>query len=405
MKPKSLAVFLYALFFSASFAFATDRYYPDISVESADGNYKLAAVSPENAEFDRPFASNFVYTLTDASSGETIWTRNQDEREGSPIRAFVSERGTCVIWTGWEQLAVLSAATGEVIHTHRILDQVRQADMEMHVSMTTAGPMWAEFSHWYFLKIGESEHFVLRPAWGHRQIIDIGRRNLIVEDVPPPTLEACLTREREFALSTLRQATERAKTDPLTIDQHAAITAMVIAAQNGIKEALPQIRALEKVKFVQLWDGEYVAEAYDSTNHRLHLEGFHAASSFEFRLASQFAIRIFGERPAGLPSSVLLYRTPDWELRVVDLAQPEARDERASAVTSLRGAAEVLELLGPPDSLNYNFGRRWEYHYWDGTAHVTLSLSFDHRQEDIEIEQIRPAIWLHKSEWIERLKL
>lgn len=78
----------------ASPARATDRYFPDSFAVSESGRFRVDAKSPDNAaEHQRPFASSFVYTLTDTTTKKVVWERKQPmSRSKLAFGAFAGPR-------------------------------------------------------------------------------------------------------------------------------------------------------------------------------------------------------------------------------------------------------------------------------------------------------------------------
>lgn len=267
-------------------AMATDRYYPNRSAISPDGRYRVDAKSPENpAEgWGRPFAANFVYTLTDTRTGKAVWTRPQpmqrtkgDSRgyaaEGSPMAVFVDNTGLVAAHVAGEALVLLSASTGQKHGEIDLLRSFPAAQQDRHVMNTTAGPMWTQNSRWAFLRIpGDGDRsdtllFVVRPFWGHRLVIDANRARLIdlgewaasrvdsdLASAQPEVariMRAVLTAERSAAAEELERATkDTAAFDALFTQQGAGqqwrvITAAHLAGQLRVTEAIPSLRKLE----------------------------------------------------------------------------------------------------------------------------------------------------------------
>ena len=155
---------------------ATDRYFPDISEHSPSKRYNVEATSPDNRADGRyrAFQSNFTFTCNDTSTGKVLWTRKQPTKtEGSPTALFVSDTASTVIWTGWDQLICVDRLGGDRGTIDLLKDAFSEVEIKDYVQDTTAGPMWAAYSLWYFLEADNRTLFVIRPWWGRRVLIDV----------------------------------------------------------------------------------------------------------------------------------------------------------------------------------------------------------------------------------------
>lgn len=86
--------------------------------------------------------------------------------EVSPSRIFVSDLGWSVTKTRWDQLIAVDPGAKDRCHIKLLPDAFTDEEREKYVHETTAGPMWAGYSLWYFLETGEQHLFVIRPWWG-----------------------------------------------------------------------------------------------------------------------------------------------------------------------------------------------------------------------------------------------
>jgi len=223
--PKLLFAALCILACDAHNAFATNRYFSNITEESPSKKFKLEAVSPDNADEGnryQAFQSSFVYAFRDVEKNEVLWTRKQPGdhtginllhnpgEEGSPVSLFVSDDGWTVIWTGASELVVVDI-TGKERGTvplflwkkEIVKNGFTKKENEEYVDWTTAGPRWASCSLWYFLDAGEQPLFVIRPWWGRRVILDLKSGSLIPE-TPDIAKQAALW-EKNHILAALRR--------------------------------------------------------------------------------------------------------------------------------------------------------------------------------------------------------
>ncbi|MFT3685170.1 MAG: hypothetical protein QM783_09640 [Phycisphaerales bacterium] len=260
-------------------ALATDRWYRDCSATSPSGRYRIDAKSPENAGPNpRPFAANFTYTLTDTTTGKTVWTRQQPMRrskgeshayseEPSPVFLFVTDGGLVVARSAWDSLIVLDQASGKKRGEFRLLDAFPKAEQDDFVHNTTAGPMWSQRSDWFFVNVPAADKtpattlFVVRPFWRHRIVIDCATASQLdlgvyhsaaapedLNEAKPEikrALTAIMNDEAACARADLKHAKVRL-TDPRDYGALWAVeTALDTAAFRKLADTEPDIRRLE----------------------------------------------------------------------------------------------------------------------------------------------------------------
>jgi hypothetical protein len=85
---------------------ATPVFYHDTHAVSENGRYKVEAKSPDNegGNWKKPFARNFIYTLTDLHTKKTLWERKQGKEEASCRALYPDDDGWVVIATGANDL-------------------------------------------------------------------------------------------------------------------------------------------------------------------------------------------------------------------------------------------------------------------------------------------------------------
>ncbi|MEL6109526.1 MAG: hypothetical protein AAFU85_26250, partial [Planctomycetota bacterium] len=120
--PLAVLGFIVALSAGAD---ATDVFFPDAKAVSENGRFTVEGKSPGNAgPSRRPFARNFTYTLFDAETSKTIWTRKQDKDEDPCAGLFVNKEGWVVIRTGTYDTLVCVNPKGQVVGEIRLIEDV-----------------------------------------------------------------------------------------------------------------------------------------------------------------------------------------------------------------------------------------------------------------------------------------
>lgn len=361
------SVFLASILAVAAPAFATDRYFRDLSITSPGGDWRLDARSPDNAEGQRrAFQRNFVYTLTDTRTSRTAWTRKQPENEASPIAAWVRDDGWAVVRTAWDELMIFEPGQGARTGCVKILDQFPPDEHARHVHQTTAGPMWAQSALWYFADIDGGAHFVVRAWWGRRILVELAAGKVIPD--AGPAHEAALAAERAAIVSILRQAAQNGEppADPKTgeiTDYELMIeiaTAAQYAGREGVREAIPFLMLLEPWSYSGSWST--VPMFLDKPLPEGSVDPF-SWGEYTLRFKVQTALRRLGAVPAGLPATSFWIESADRAARArAEMVLDRPRAERAARVKPGMSPLEVLEAINAPDAVvAAQRSRAWEY--------------------------------------------
>lgn len=372
---------------------ATDVFYPNESRVSPNGRFKIEAVSPKNKGKGRmeAFADEFVYTLTDTKSGAKLWSRKQGENEGSCGALHIDDDGWVVITTGWDQLLSITP-DGKVTGTVDILDEAfTKGERRKFVADTTAGPMWAAYSEWYFNRHDQRRLFVIRPWWGRRIVIDLSRGALVEET--PAMNAAFIAQEKAKAVHDLEQAViHRDKWDKggCCDGVRPVLQASFLAGCLGVEAAIPYLESLQ--------DSDYSGS---STMGGLGFgEDFkgrvnpHNYSTYTLRQVIRFSLRRLGRVPDFLPCHEfeITAATKDGKDRAYH-SKVKAAPGAAGLKMVRKGmsAEEVLDLLGSPEWIGHD---TWEYDV-DVDPAVTLRLQWDGRKI-VDVETLKPAAWARK---------
>ncbi|GEM_PF-2889629 len=399
----SLSTFAMAIMLTviASTVRATDRYFPDRTVLSANGRYRIEARSPDNAgEHPQPFADHFVYSLYDTQTGNLVWKRAQPDREASPVAIYLHNDAWVTIRTGWDELVVLHPVTAQTVTNVSILDVFSEEEELEHVSDTTAGPMWSGCSRWYYLEQDEDLYFVVRPVWGLRIILDVTRGELLARN-DERVVEPCRLAERRFVHETLRSAAANVDTLGANRDYTSVInaeTAIIMAAQNRDREVIPFLTILQR--------SDYAGDSggwFDFEN-KIPEGGINPfdSTSMSIRRATHDALRLLGEKPEELPCTWFRYEKTKGLGDYVELAPlPAPRATRVDLVSKGTAPLDVLTAVGSPDYVNHS-KRAWEYHMDTGQPY-TLLVVYDQDYKVDHVEQHTPPLWLEDGAWLHRL--
>jgi hypothetical protein len=379
-------------------ALGTNRYYSDESATSQGGRYVVEAKSPDNQP-GKPriaFQRNFTYTLTDLNTKKVLWRRKQTKNEGSCAFLYVDDDGWVVIVTGFNDLIVINPAGQQTGGVNVLRDGLTTAQLKRYTHETTAGPMWAGLSHWYFVTAENRRLFVIRLWWNHRVVLDMEKGELVSET--NGISAACIAAEREFVIRELSKAAFTGKRQnelKQKLEQErtgSLYTAVDLAGILGMKETVPWIRVLECSKYsgrssfspLSIGDPpEIEGEVVPGT-----------CSTFTLRQAAQLSLRRLGEIPRPLPvyEFTIYYqdRRKNHKFKMVPLSQP--RHTRVDSVIQGMKPDQVLQLLGSPDLVGREKGdSTWEYNM-DAAAPYTLVITWD-GLKIIQIDKKSPPLW------------
>lgn len=371
---------------------ATDVFYLNKARVSPNGRFKIEAVSPKNQDPKRiaAFADEFVYTLTDTQAGGTLWTRKQGEDEGSCGSLHIDDDGWVVIATGWDELLPVTP-DGKVTGRIKILDDaLTEKERKEFVADTTAGPMWAGYSEWYFNRHDQRRLFVIRPWWGRRMVVDLAKGALVEET---PAMAAAFTaHETAKVVHDLEQAViHREKWDKGDCCEGVSpvLHASFLAGCLGVEAAIPYLEALQDCNYSGSSTSGGLGYGEDFSG-RVNPHNY---STFTLRQVVRFALRRLGRVPKFLPCH---------EFEITAAADTKDRPFKPKAVTA-PGAAELknarigmsaeeaLDLLGAPEWITYD---GWEYDI-DVDPPVTLRLKWDARKV-VDVGILKPAAWRGK---------
>ena len=339
----------------AGVASATDRYFFDKDESSPNGRFRVTAISPDNADGrpQRAFQSDFCYTLHDVESGDILWQR--DLTDWAPIRVWVHDDSSVVIWDARHAFIALDALTGEARVEAHLRELVPEEDWHAgHIHQTTAGPMWTSNAHFIFFQFDDRTWFGCRTGWDRVFVLDFGDGRSITDPTAPITsaMDAAL---RDRAMSVLRAAADNTEpiVEPRLYETDAAVLdALDIAGRLRLRDALPFIRELEQVN--------------PASSHPLPIFSPETADEttvlrpFRLRQWAHTTLRRLGETPRPLPC---MYVTEDaWSAPIACLEVPADRTAGIASLATQCSRSDVLTALGPPDDiLDARNSNRWLY--------------------------------------------
>lgn len=396
---------------------ATDLHFNDFTNRSPGGIYEFRAESPDNRKSGRrAFQSSFVCVLRDAKTGAALWTRKQAmeepessgtngaaswarPKEGSPVEAFVSDAGWTVILTAWNEIISVDSTGRDRGKIDLLREAFTKEEREQFVSQTTAGPMWAGFSLWYFLDVGNTQFFVIRPWWGRRVVINVATCRLRRETMDVAT--AIAAQERNEVLAALAKGVAtRVEWDKQECCEAIGPVnrAAYLAGCLKIAEAVPFLAKLEDCTYSgsSTTGGLSIGEDFEGRVCP------HNYSTLTMRQIIQLSLRRLGKTPQQPGTITFKLEHRDYSKMQPYQPKPLAAPRHLNVTKIARGmkAEQVLDLLGNPDYIGFE---TWEYDM-DAKPPYTLIVKWDVRHVT-GIEQTTPAFWqdgLKRDEYVAR---
>ena len=381
---------------------ATNRYYSDITASSPNGRYTVEAKSPDNASGDEhhAFQDKFLYTCIDTHTDETLWTRHQPmeapstapngdledyefPEEGSPSSIYVSDTAWTVIRTGWDEIISVDRHGNDRGPLHLLSEAFTEEERDRYVHDTTAGPMWAGNSLWYFLNVEDKHVFVIRPWWGKRIFIGLEECRLLKE--ADSLTSTAANQENQFVMTTLKESSKLTKSSQKQdcCSSNAGSTlAAHLAGTLKVKQAVPLLRTLE--------DSSYSGSSVMCLDDDLP-PAIANWREMTLRKAVHLSLRRLGQKPseypcntfAALPASMMPTQAP-----------------RADGVVKLEKGMRpnaVISHIGSPDYIDRSV---W-YFDIDAEDPYTLELSWGKAGVD-RFKKITPPLWT-TDKWDEEL--
>lgn len=384
--------------------------YPDLIRKSPSANLRLEIRSPDNdrilaRDSTRPdrgfwggFQSDFTYTVTQADTGEVVWSRcpDQDDPLFSPNDAWVSDEGQVVVIsrTPFSSGLFVLDQTGRTLRHFDVATEVlKNSDDEFH--WTSAGPHWNERGRGLFLTVNQQRYWSFRTLLNRQILVELSRGELSQAD----ETARCERRrvQRRWALATLRAHADNpllygelfAKVDWRLLRR--LWTAIFWCGLDRNRRALTELRKYERSTISGGYTFGWKLNGKSTRIVNLLLVG-----------VAQFAIRRMGEEPAGY-AHYWLCRSGDPPKLRSRITLPERLTDRAAQLAQLQlgmTQQQVAELVGLPDI----DGRGWQYDALGGTNEPhTLRITWDHPHDTIaEIRRMPPGWikWKSRALWL-----
>lgn len=393
-----------------SCAFGTDRFYRDITTKSPSGRYMIEAKSPDNAKKEgrRAFQDEFVYTFKDTTTNKVLWTREQEMSEPkaygndpklrsfsiepSPVAIFVSDDGWTVIRTAYDDL-ISVGLDGIDRGSFDVMKAFTEEETRLYVHHSTAGPMWAGYSHWYFADVGDQHLFVVRPWWGRRIVMDI-QSGMQIDETEVIAIAAAAN-EQEFVVTELAKAVaSRSLWEPEYSKLiWPILQAAFLAGQAGAKEAIPYLEQLQDSSYSggsKMTLGSLMPNPEDEDVEDIGSVNPYNYTMFTLRQVVHLSLRRLGVTPKEVPLTIFRVEYNDRKKNHYYLREQNTAPRAANAdlVKKNMTPENVVDLVGSPD---YVVWRDWEYDM-DCDESFTLSLTWD-KGKVRSIRHITPARW------------
>ncbi|MCA9174641.1 MAG: hypothetical protein KDB14_09145 [Planctomycetales bacterium] len=409
--------------------------YPDISVDSTNGNFRAEARSPDNGAINQRNGDppdlgsfgyrygqeqrSFRYQLIDKRTSRVVWERWQQTEEGSPHELSVSDNGWVVIRTHgytFAALIVVSPLGEDCLHV-AVCSQLPGGDASVdgegcstikddNIRESTAGLLWTRGATNYFFQQGDRTHFAYVTGWGRRIVLDLDQRRVVdTANGNSDVRHACEATERVLAREYLRNAVDQLEDydgnqlfgDPKGAEPFwrrlPSIEGQLGAViRNRVVETLPILRAMEPVA---------VQQGYGGCN---ALPDRHWVFRYSIRPLTNLAIRCLGEEPEGYSSYGFFRREfrsrRDREGTVHVLEVPECKSGRDALLPVIRRSMcsrDVLDLLGAPDYLEpfavrrdpiFVWGEHWDYYQGTSDDLAVMRVTWEPGSEGARISEI-----------------
>lgn len=389
-------ILLFGIMESVS-AFATDRYFSDITEYSPSTRYRVEALSldnlPDSDRGIRAFQANFVYTCTDTETGRELWNREQEMGEPiaigdrllsfpvepSPVTMIVTDDAWTAIRTSGDAVLFVTPSGAEHGPVEILDEGISKEDREKYVQWTTAGEKWSGMSLWYFLRVGEKRLFVVRTWWG-RHIVADAQLGRILPSTPRDIAEAIQKHEIDFVIRELKDRSQWFNVNDL---EARTLTAAWLAGRLGVKEVIPELRELEKSFYCgsSTLGGLEFGHVYDKEVNP------HRYRTLDMRQIAKLSLRRLGETPAQYPCYQFTW-VENGTNTDYSPSGNSPRHESAPAIQVGMKAQEVLDRIGAPEEVSYD---TWSYDM-DAIEPYTLILTLDSHRIT-KIRRVSPAVW------------
>ena len=387
---------LIAIIATATPSAATDRYFHNFTAASPGGEFELEARSAANDASPRgvvPFAGDFQLTLRRTVDRTVIWTDSRPEF-AQLIGGHVSESGWVVLWDGRDELIAVAPAGGETVGRLSIRDAVPESERLKYTFDSTAGWHWSWLSHWYFIEIENSPHFVLRTYWGRRLLMNLERGEDVA--IAPDTAKLLDTAERGLVLSILATAVNEEW--PMGLGQPHRTLWRTAQSNRDRAAAAAHLAGILKVH-----DAAPLLEAIEGSDSSARVEDpppgvwpdRTGLQELPVTRAAQLSLRRLGAPLRGAaPMDAAWWDRMNGENTVRYFRISPGRTEAAlNSIHPGISLDDVLRTIGPPD---YRTRMEWQYDLEGDECTLVIS----HARDGEKVGGVRraPAAWLDGDE-------
>ena len=406
MKPKIAILWSLILLLFTVPAKATFEGYHDSSDTSPSGRYRIEAKSPGNKDRKagqiRLSQSNFVITCFDNQEKKLLWTHRQGteadqqlskaERASkiangevppitysTPIGVFAADSGWTAVRTRHDELICIDRAGVVQPGIDILKDALTPEEHEHRVRPSSVGPLWSEFSLWYFVEVDGVQLYIIRPWWGRRILIDVANSRLTKET--EAILKIALPYEKVHVLNILKRGVSSPK-DADHVWYFNTSFGAFLAGSLQITDAIPILRELEKSDY----RGGTVGAGYTDPNDAINPSTFDH-EIYPLRQLAQLSLRRLGQTPTPYPAYAFeIYKNGEAEYFLPSIPKI-ARHTQTDKIEKGMGTKAVLTLIGSPDFVDE------EWHYdMDAEKPYTLVLTWENARL-VKIERVSPPIW------------
>ncbi len=216
-------------------------------------------------------------------------------------------------------------------------------EYDLHVSQTTAGPMWGEGCLSYVVKIRGTSYLTVVGVRGKRLLVNLDKAKV---EKPDPFADALRDEDHARIRSILSETTKlllKKEGYPDTLNG-----AMLLAAKYKMADVRPQLEVVERTTWqTSMCTGELGKTSFgEGLNPEMRSNGSNIYANIYYeRGIAQSALRRMGLAPKGYP--VVVFENH----KAYTALDPDERYRRAKQLKAGFTSQQVYDLLGGPDEL------------------------------------------------------
>ena len=370
--------------------------YTNVCASSSNGRYVL--LQSKSLKTGKYSGCEIRYELVDRVANTKLWAQEVIHADG----VFVENDGWVWLVSGDEHVSGFAPDGREYGQARIAWHSVFPPE---HISISTRGSSWARsYSHSFFFNFDDRLYCCIAPWWQQYILIDLhAGKHVPATGVILNPIESEL---RTFAYNTLREAIgkrevfEQSKYGCDELDP--VSSAVVIAGNRRISEAIPFLRQLEDVEFVDTEGIELRGRQYDFAVGDINP---FVSQKMKFRALVQLALRRLGDAPACHPVYRFERKDESGNANWFDPPPlPELRAHRVHLVQPGMRVADVLNAVGTPDFMDDYPRPHWDYDI-DAKEPYTLRIFWPSGPGEqagklvvTDTEKIKPPIWLESDQ-------